>query len=87
MELTPEEKYIKRNECVKPILKAYFSWVEKTAKEALTKSALGQVVNYSLEQKEKLEKYLKYESLEISNNAEERAIRPFEERFHDYSYV
>ena len=46
-----------------------------TAKEALPKSALA--VNYSLNQEEKLEKYLKDGRLEISNNAGERAIRPF----------
>ena len=51
--------------------------VEKTAETALPKSALGLAVNYSLNQKEKLEKYLKDGRLEISNNAGERAIRPF----------
>ncbi len=59
------------------MLEAYFVWVEKTAKEALPKSALGLAVNYSLNQKEKPEKYLEDGRLEISNNAGERAIRPF----------
>ena len=76
-DLTPKEKYIRRNESSKPILDAYFSWVEKTAETALPKSALGLAVNYSLNQKEKLGKYLEDGRLEISNNAGERAIRPF----------
>ena len=76
-ELTEEERYQKRQEESKPLLEAYFAWVEKTAKEALPKSALGLAVNYSLNQKEKLENYLKDGRLEISNNAGERAIRPF----------
>ena len=76
-ELTPEEKYTKRLESSKPILDAYFAWVEKTSSEALPKSALGLAVNYSLNQKDKLEKYLKDGRLEISNNRGERAIRPF----------
>ena len=76
-DLSPEEKYIKRFELSKPLLEAYFSWVEKTAETALPKSVLGVAVNYSLNQKEKLEKYLEDGRLEISNNAGERAIRPF----------
>lgn len=75
--LTPEEKYKVRLERSKPLLDAYFAWVETTAKTALPKSALGLAVNYSLNQKEKLGKYLEDGRLEISNNAGERAIRPF----------
>ncbi len=43
----------------------------------LPKSAFGSIVNYSLNQWEKLNAYLSDGRLELDNNRAERAIKPF----------
>jgi len=72
-----EERKKERLNQLKPMLEAYFAWVEKERSLALPKSSYGKAINYSFNQKDKLMNILKDGRLELSNNRAERAIKPF----------
>ncbi len=74
-DLTPEERYNQRLEQVKPVLDAMLAWTN--TRIAAPKSALGKVFTYLKEQWPYLTSYLKDGRLELSNNREERSIKPF----------
>jgi len=73
--LSPENRYIKRQELAKPVLDQFFNWLNTV--NALPGSKLGKAILYALNQKQYLENYLLDGKLSISNNAAENAIRPF----------
>jgi hypothetical protein len=75
--MDPEERKTVRGCREKDILDAYFEWLKNLSSETLPKSMLSQAVNYSLNQEQQLRRYLEDGRLEISNNAAERAIKPF----------
>ena len=75
--LCQAERYNKRLEKEKPILEAFWSWVEKTAPTVLPKSKLGTAFTDALNQKEGLMNYLLDGNCDISNNLSENSIRPF----------
>lgn len=72
---TIEERYIKRQELSKPILKDFLAWLKTS--DALPKTALGKAIHYALSQWKYLENYLLDGRCEISNNRAERSIKPF----------
>lgn len=72
-----EKRYEERLSKLKPMLVAYFTWIEKEHALALPKSSYGKAINYSFNQKDKLMNILKDGRLELSNNRAERAIKPF----------
>ena len=74
-DMSPEDRYIKRLELAKPVLEAFWSWLETV--NALPGSKLGSAVAYSANQKPYMENYLMDGRLSLSNNAAENAIRPF----------
>ena len=74
-DLSPKERYHKRLDLEKPVLEAFWCWLETLT--FLKGSALGKAVVYAKNQKPYLENYLMDGRLEISNNAAENAIRPF----------
>ena len=74
-DVKPAERYEKRNELSKPITDEFFAWAENV--NALPKSLLGQSVQYAVNQRVYLERYLLDGRLEISNNRGERSIKPF----------
>ena len=74
-ELSPEDRYLQRLELEKPVLKAFWCWLENV--KVLKGSALGKAVTYAINQKPYMENYLRDGRLSISNNAAENAIRPF----------
>ncbi len=76
-ELTPEEKKQKRQEASKPILDAFWSWVEKTSAMYTTNEKLTKALGYSKNQKEYLETFLEDGRIPISNNYCEANIKPF----------
>ena len=76
-DLTPEEREIKRLENEKPLLEAFWSWVETESPRVLPKSKIGAAFQYALNHKEKLETYLEDGNCQISNNIAENSIRPF----------
>ena len=74
-DLSSEERRIKRLELEKPVLEAFWCWLENL--EVLKGSALGKAVTYALNQRKYMENYLLDGRCCISNNAAENAIRPF----------
>ena len=74
-ELPPEERKVKRLETEKPILEAFWCWLETL--NVLQGSALGRAVTYAKNQKQYMENYLLDGRCALSNNAAENAIRPF----------
>ena len=73
--LTPEERYIKRQEHSKTVLDEFYAWA--VALNAAPKTGIGIAVHYALSQRKYLERYLLDGRLEISNNRAERSIKPF----------
>ena len=73
--LSAEERFTKRLELEKPILEAFWCWLENL--NVLKGSALAKAVTYAMNQKRYMENYLLDGRLSISNNAAENAIRPF----------
>lgn len=73
--LSPDERFHKRLELEKPVLEAFWCWLENLT--FLKGFALGKAVVYARNQKTYMENYLLDGQLAISNNAAENAIRPF----------
>ena len=73
--LSPEERFYKRLEREKPVLEAFWCWLDSVS--ALKGSALGKAVTYAKNQKPYMENYLLDGRCSLSNNAAENAIRPF----------
>jgi transposase len=73
--LSPEEKFNKRLELEKPILDAFWCWLDSL--HVLQGSALGKAVTYAKNQKQFMGNYLLDGRCSLSNNAAENSIRPF----------
>ena len=73
--LSPEKRYYKRLELAKPVLEAFWCWLENLT--VLKGSALGKAVTYARNQKQYMENYLLDGRCSISNNIAENSIRPF----------
>jgi len=74
-DMTPDERYQKRQELSKPIMDAFFAWLGTL--RILPKAPVGVAAQYALKQRQYLERYLTNGRLEISNNRAERSIKPF----------
>ena len=74
-DMSPEDRYNKRLELEKPVLEAFWSWLESFV--PLRGSKLATAVTYARNQKPYLENYLLDGRCSISNNIAENAIRPF----------
>lgn len=74
-ELTPQQRFEKRQETSRPLMEGLFAWAEVCG--ALPKNLVGKAVHYLLSQRKYLERYLLDGRLEISNNRAERSIKPF----------
>ena len=74
---TAEEKQRIRQEKAKPLLDQMKKWLDKSAHHVLPKTAIGKAVQYSLNQWDKLTRYIENGHLAIDNNRAERAIKPF----------
>ena len=75
--LTPDEKKIQRQKRSKPVLEAFWSWVDANRDNCLPKSKLAKAFVYATNQKEGLMNFLKDGNIAISNNLAENSIRPF----------
>ena len=60
-----------------PVLAAFREWLNKRASEVLPSDLLGKAVAYTLNQWDKLVRYLDSTHLTPDNNVSENAIRPF----------
>lgn len=74
-ELSVEERFGKRLELERPVLEAFWCWLDGL--NVLKGSALGKAVTYAKNQRPYMENYLLDGRCSISNNAAENAIRPF----------
>lgn len=72
-----QERLDTRQSQALPVLAEFKSWLDAQALVVLPKSPLGKAVNYALNQWDKVIRYCDQGFLEIDNNADERAIRPF----------
>ena len=72
-----EEKKQKRQDASRPILDAFWSWVEKTSAMYTTNEKLTQALGYCQNQRKYLETYLEDGRLPVSNNYCEVNIKPF----------
>ena len=75
--LTTEERKRMRLEKEKPVLDAFWSWVESSIQKVLPKSNIGKALQYALNHKDKLQTYLEDGNCVISNNIAENSIKPF----------
>ncbi|AQS58044.1 IS66 family transposase [Desulforamulus ferrireducens] len=73
--LTADERKKQRQEQSRPVLEAYWAWVETV--KPLEGSKLGEAITYSINQKEALCEFLNDGRIEISNNRAEQKIKPF----------
>lgn len=69
------ERYEQRLVKVKPLLDAFFSWLEE--QNVSGKGKLAKAVGYALNEKKYLYTFLEDGNIPIDNNRAENAIRPF----------
>lgn len=74
-EMKPEEKHKQRHEHLKPALDAFFAWLETVNASSGTK--LSKAVNYAINEKKYLYRFLESPYVSMDNNRAENAIRPF----------
>jgi len=77
VDLSADERYLKRLEHSKPVLELFLTWLQEHKLKVLPKSSLGKAIAYCLNQWPKLKTFLEDGSIELSNNRAERAIKPF----------
>ncbi len=75
-EMEPEERCRIRRERSRPVLDGLFEKIEALKLETIPKEPLRKAVDYALNQKEALYRYLENGWLKIDNNTSENAIRP-----------
>ena len=66
-----------RQQKARPLLAEFYAWLDLAQTQALPKSPLGKAIVYARNQWPALQIYLDDGRLAISNNAAERALRPF----------
>ncbi|MBQ9199662.1 MAG: IS66 family transposase [Lachnospiraceae bacterium] len=74
-DMTATERYEQRLVKVKPLLDAFFSWLEE--QNVSGKGKLAKAVRYALNEKKYLYTFLEDGNIPIDNNRAENAIRPF----------
>ena len=73
----PEERKEARLRQEKPLVEDFFLWLESIRTKLLPKFQTAKAVNYALNAKERLCRYLSDGRIPMTNNAAESAIRPF----------
>lgn len=76
-DLAYEEKKTKRQDVSRPILDAFWSWVEETSAVSTTNEKLTKALTYAVNQRKYLETFLEDGRLPISNNLCEASIKPY----------
>ena len=75
---SPEERYIERQKQSKPLLDAYFEWLQTMNTSDLDRrSKIGNAILYSISQEKYLRRYLEDGHLSIDNLECERSIKTF----------
>lgn len=75
--LTPEKRKERREQTLRPLIEAYFTWVKTMAQQTLPKSGFGKALHYSLKQQTLFENMLLDGQCELSTNLAEQRIKPF----------
>ena len=76
-DLSPEERYSRRQKHSKPLVEAYFAWVKTVDPETVISENTRKGLQYSINQEKYLKVFLTNGAVPIDNSACERAIRPF----------
>ncbi len=76
-EISSEDFVLQRRKEVEPVLEKFHKWLLKKVVEVVPGSLLGKAINYTLNEWNKLIRYLDLEILTPDNNRSENAIRPF----------
>lgn len=77
LKLKPDERAKARHEKEQKTIDDFYLWLERASNEVLPKSKLGQAISYAQNHKQELTNYMDHGHAVLSNNAAERAIRPF----------
>lgn len=72
--LSIDERTQKRQKVIKPLTDSFYSWLETLTAET---DSLKKAINYALNQKTSLLRFLENGIIPLDNNRAERAIRPF----------
>lgn len=75
--LSPEGRKEQRLKLEKPVLEAFWAWVDSNINQVLIKTKIGQALQYVKNQQTGLVAYLEDGNCDISNNLAENSIRPF----------
>ena len=75
--LSSEQRQMERLEREKPVLDAFWAWVESARGKIVPKSKLGEALNYARNHQREFMNYLLDGNCSISNNLAENSIRPF----------
>lgn len=76
-DLSAEERRLKRQEHVAPLVDAYFAWVKENHSKVMRGTKTEKGMQYSLNQEKYLRVFLTDGEVAMDNNGAERAIRPF----------
>lgn len=75
--LSLEDIAVIRKNISKNLAEEFFDFCEKQSSKCLPRSVLGKAISYALNQKETLMRFLNDPRIELTNNAAERAVKPF----------
>lgn len=75
--LSSEQRQMERLEREKPVLDAFWAWVESARGKVVPKSKLGEALKYARNHQREFMNYLLDGNCSISNNLAENSIRPF----------
>ena len=73
--MTPEQKKEERQKRSKPVLEAFYAWLETVP--AASKGPLDKAIHHAQNEKTYLTRFLEDGNIPLSNNRAESAIRPF----------
>ncbi|AZL85957.1 IS66-like element ISVsa2 family transposase [Aliivibrio salmonicida] len=76
-EASPEAKYVARQTEARDLLKELRDWLDSAVSRVSPKTKLGEAISYTLNQWDKLVRYIDDGLLSIDNNRAERAVKPF----------
>ena len=77
VELSLREHLEMRQTKSKQVLDELYSWISQIESKILSKSLIGKVITYVINQKEYLENFLKDGRIQLSNNLAEQSVKPF----------
>ena len=76
-DLPPEERLMKRQLTVKPLVEAYFAWCHDNEYRIASKNKTANGISYSLNQEKYLKVFLEDPYVPLDNNSAEQSIRGF----------